>query len=207
MVNHTTPHTIIISGASGSGKSTAANYIATVMFPSQSVCLSADSYYLPRDARPPGAVDFDNPTAIEHDLLALHLAMLRDGASIHSPIYDFKQHDRTETVQVNPAPYIIIEGIFALHIASIRALGNMKIFIDADEEVCLARRLRRNIERDARSTDDDKAYFYAYVIPSIREYISPSQKYADYVIDNNGNIEQLKNRLNSIFSQHPKCAT
>ena len=155
-------HTIIgIAGASGAGKSRLARQLNDRLRATRSssdvAIVNEDSYYRRRDDLPFAdreKINYDHPAAIEHELLVEHLAALRRGEAVEVPRYYYGQHNRhAETDRLEPAKVLILEGILILHIPELRELLDLKLYVDVPMDICLARRLRRDmVERD-RSLD------------------------------------------------------
>ncbi|MCH8193995.1 MAG: uridine kinase, partial [Planctomycetes bacterium] len=138
-----------IAGASGSGKTLVAKRIVDHLGPDKAVIIQEDSYYqdLSDMARPErGGMNFDHPDAFDHDLLAGQLRQLLEGESISQPIYDYRTHCRQrETMAVDPASVIILEGILIFTCAELRELMDIRVFVDTPLDICLARRLERDV--------------------------------------------------------------
>src|SRR6185295_17389588 len=136
-----------VAGGTGSGKTTVAEKIVEGLPPGASALIDHDSYYrdrshLPSDARQ--AINYDHPDAIETELLVQHLGELRAGRAVEIPRYDFRQHARrAETRRIEPAPAIIVEGILVLADERLRAMIDLKLFVDTDADIRLMRRMQR----------------------------------------------------------------
>ncbi|XWV25194.1 mg417 protein [Tupanvirus deep ocean] len=185
-----TPYIIGICGASGSGKSFIAKVISETirkMFPktcAEIVIISQDSYYKGGDAE----TNYDVPAAIDFDLLVSHLQKLIYGESIECPIYDFSTHSRKkETNTINPCKIIIVEGILIFTQEELRDLFNMKIFIDAATPTQIFRRIHRDQSERGRNLHEIWQRYERDVWPSYSEYVSPSSKFADIIINNFNN--------------------
>lgn len=147
MASGQAPYLIGIAGPSGAGKSALARALIGGL-PGSAVILSMDSYYRdfadqPPDERP--AVNFDHPDALDDGLLLAHLGRLAQGGAVDRPVYCFATHRRAAaTARVDPADFVIVEGLLALHWADVRALFRTAVFVDLADEACLRRRLVRD---------------------------------------------------------------
>ncbi|HKT09883.1 MAG TPA: uridine kinase [Gemmatimonadaceae bacterium] len=174
-----------IAGGSGSGKSTLARNVATAS-PVPVVTLDMDGYYrnfthLSDEER--RRVNWDHPDASDLDLLARHIGELAAGHRIDKPVYDFVRHLREcETISVDPAPVIIVDGILLLADARVRDLCDIKVFVDADADIRLARRIRRDIRERGRPIDEILWQYETTVRPMHLEFVEPSKRYADLIV-------------------------
>ena len=204
-------HTIIgIAGASGAGKSRLACQLNDRMRSTRSssdvAIVNEDSYYRRRDDLPFAdreKINYDHPAAIEHELLVEHLAALRRGEAVEVPRYDYGQHNRhAETDRLEPAKVLILEGILILHIPELRELLDLKLYVDVPMDICLARRLRRDmVERD-RSLDSVLQQYDTTVRPMFFQFIEPSKQHADLIIPHGGeNRSALHVLLNHLDRQ------
>lgn len=182
----TAPLIIGVAGGSGSGKTTIADAIASEIAPGQSVMMQHDAYYrdlshLSFDERVD--VNFDHPDSLESDLFAAHLASLRRGEPIQRPVYDFAEHVRiSETQRVEPCPVVIVEGILVLGEPGLRDLMDVRIFVDTDADLRLARRLKRDVAERGRSVDSVLTQYLATVRPMHMQFVEPSKRHADVII-------------------------
>ena len=127
--------------------------------------------------------NFDHPSAFDEDLLLDTLARLKRGQAVDVPIYDFATHQRAEeTIRVNPADVIVIEGILVLHMKRIRELCDMKVFVDTDDDVRLARRIKRDVSVRGREVSGVIEQYTRFVKPAFDNFVAPSRKHADVVI-------------------------
>ncbi|HEX6814550.1 MAG TPA: uridine kinase [Gemmatimonadaceae bacterium] len=174
-----------IAGGSGSGKSTLARNVAAAS-PVPVVTLDMDGYYrnfthLSDEERQ--RANWDHPDAFDLDLLARHVRQLAAGHRIDKPVYDFVRHLRASaTVSVDPAPVVIIDGILLLADARVRDLCDIKVFVDADADVRLMRRIRRDIRERGRPIDEILEQYATTVRPMHVEFIEPSKRYADLIV-------------------------
>jgi uridine kinase len=194
-----------IAGGTGSGKSTIAKRIAAMLPEGGTALLEYDAYYrdfsrLPLDER--AHLNFDHPDSLEADLLAAHLEALKGGAAVEVPLYDFKTHRRLEeTRPVAPAPVVIVEGILLFVEERLRALMDIKIFVDTDPDIRVFRRIRRDLEQRGRTFDSVREQYYRTVRPMHLQFVEPSKRWADLIIPEGGNnqvaLEVLAARLRS----------
>jgi len=148
-------------------------------------------------------VNYDHPSSLETELLVKHLESLRSGVAIEHPVYDFANHLRAEeTVRVEPARVVVIEGILVLSDAQLRSELDLKIFVDTDPDLRLARRLERDISERGRSVESVITQYFATVRPMHLEFVEPSRRYADLIIPEGYNpaavatvVELIRSRL------------
>jgi uridine kinase len=187
---HPEPLVIGIAGGSGSGKTTVAQEILNRVGPDRIAFLQHDSYYKDLTGLPPtqrAEVNFDHPNSLETDLLISHVISLRDGHSVQVPIYNFSTHSRTDqTFTVAPHRVILVEGILIFVEASLRALFDIKIFVDTDADIRFIRRLQRDLTERGRTTDSVIKQYQATVRPMHLEFVEPSKRYADVIIPEGG---------------------
>lgn len=174
-----------IAGGSGSGKSTLARNVA-VASPVPVVTLDMDGYYrnfthLSDEER--RRVNWDHPDALDLELFAGHIGELAAGHRIDKPVYDFVRHLRVcDTAPVDPAPVIIVDGILLLADARVRDLCDIKVFVDADADIRLMRRIRRDIRERGRPIDEILEQYETTVRPMHVEFVEPSRRYADLIV-------------------------
>ncbi|MCX7625395.1 MAG: uridine kinase [Candidatus Sumerlaeaceae bacterium] len=178
-----------IAGGSGSGKTLVARSIGEAVG-KQVVVIGQDSYYLDRSDLPfeeRAKINYDHPDAFDTPLLVEHLTRLRDGFPIDMPIYNYAMHARlTETIRVEPAPIIIVEGILVLAIAAIRQLLDVKVFVDTDADVRFIRRLTRDVKERGRSLQSVIDQYLDVVRIMHLEFVEPSKRYADIIVPEGG---------------------
>ena len=180
-----------VAGGSGSGKTTVVRRIRDALRPAADVAvIHHDSYYRDGSAltlAERAAVNYDHPDSLETELLIRHLTALLRGESIHVPVYDFTNHVRTaETRRVEPRPVVIVDGILILWDRALRDLMDVKIFVDADADVRLARRLRRDVEERGRDPESVLDQYMETVRPMHLEFVEPSKRYADVILPRGG---------------------
>ncbi|MEZ4875306.1 MAG: uridine kinase [Flavobacteriaceae bacterium] len=178
-----------IAGGTGSGKTTVVEQIVSEL-PENEVCvISQDSYYhdtshLSFNERV--KINFDHPKAIDFDLLVTHLKELRKGNTVEQPVYSFVEHNRTkETVTTYPKKVIIVEGILILTHPEIRELFDVKLYVHADSDERLIRRLRRDIAERGRDLNEVLNRYQSTLKPMHQEFIEPTKEYADIIIPTN----------------------
>ncbi len=179
-----TPLFIGVAGGSGSGKTTVAEALVEAI--EGVVLIEHDWYYrdmpeLSHEER--SRVNYDHPDSLETDLLVKHLEALRAGQPIDHPVYDFTEHLRSDrTVLVAPARVVVVEGILVLAEPDLRSLLDLKVFIDTDSDLRLARRLERDIRERGRSVESVLAQYIATVRPMHNEFVEASKRHADIII-------------------------
>ena len=178
-----------IAGGTGSGKTTVVDQIIAEL-PADEVCvISQDSYYhdtshLSFEDRK--KINFDHPKAIDFDLLVSHLMELRQGNSFEQPVYSFVEHNRTgETITTYPKKVIIVEGILILSHPEIREMFDIKIFVHADSDERLIRRLKRDIATRGRDLEEVLQRYQNTLKPMHQQFIEPTKEFADIIIPTN----------------------
>jgi len=194
MKNQKPAMTIGIAGGTVSGKSTLAKALLHT-YASRGACLiDLDSYYFDRShlTEPERArLNYDEPDAIDHALLAQQLALLAGGESIEKPLYCFGSHTRSGRETVEPVSVIIVEGLFAFWDRSVRDLLDYKIFVDADADLRFIRRLKRDIAERGRTTESVIEQYETTVRPMHQMYIEKQRSLADVVLQNNHASDDL----------------
>ena len=178
-----------IAGGTGSGKTTLMNNLIS-RFQGDVTVLSHDNYYKRHDEltyEERTKLNYDEPAALETDLMARHLDILRSGRSIDCPVYDFSAHNRSDdTIRIDPKPVIIVEGILIFENEELRDLMDIRIFVDTDADVRLCRRIKRDVEKRGRSLDSVLTQYQNTVKPMHERYVEPSKKYANLVVPEGG---------------------
>ena len=191
-----------IAGGTGSGKTTLMKRLVE-RFGNDVTVLSHDNYYRRRDEMPFAErckLNYDEPAALETDLMARHLDALRHGQAIDCPVYDFSQHNRSgETVRIEPKRVIIVEGILIFENAALRQLMDIKIFVDTDADVRLCRRIRRDVRERGRTLESVIEQYQTTVKPMHEKYVEPSKRYAHIVVPEGGKnavaLEMIEGRI------------
>ena len=178
-----------IAGGTGSGKTTLMKNIID-RFGDVVTVLSHDNYYRRHDEltyEQRCKINYDEPAALETDLMAHHLDLLRQGQPIECPVYDFAQHNRSDdTIIVVPKSVIIVEGILIFENEPLRELMDIKIFVDTDADVRLCRRIKRDVNKRGRTLESVLTQYQETVKPMHEKYVEPSKKYADLVVPEGG---------------------
>ena len=178
-----------IAGGSGSGKTTLLKRIIETFGPSITV-ISHDNYYKRHDEltyEERCKLNYDEPAALETDFMVRQLEQLRQGQEILCPVYDFTVHNRSEeTILIKPEKVIIVEGILIFENKALRDLMDIKIFVDADADIRICRRIKRDVNKRGRSLESVITQYQETVKPMHEKYVEPSKKYADIVVPQGG---------------------
>ena len=178
-----------IAGGSGSGKTTLLKNILETFGPAITV-ISHDNYYKRHDEltyEERCKLNYDEPAALETELMVQQLDQLRNGQEILCPVYDFTVHNRSdETTLIKPERVIIVEGILIFENKQLRDLMDIKIFVDADADVRICRRIKRDVNKRGRSLESVISQYQDTVKPMHEKYVEPSKKYADIVVPEGG---------------------
>ena len=184
------PLVIGVAGGSGSGKSTVARNVAAALGDASVAFLDMDAYYsdhshLPLDER--RKVNWDHPNAFDWDLLVDQLTRLASGDAIDKPVYDFVTHARSDqTLRIPPSDVVVIDGILLFVDARVRDLCDVKVFVDADADVRLIRRIRRDMAKRGRPLPEILEQYLSTVQPMHLEFVEPSKRYADVIVPRGG---------------------
>ncbi len=214
MSKRSTPLVIGIAGGSGSGKTTLAQIIRDRVGMQRIAYLPHDAYYKDLSNLPPNqriAVNFDHPDSLETELLSQHILTLKEYLPVDLPVYDFKNHIRTQdTIHVSPKSIIMVEGILIFSDASLRKLLDVKIFVDTDSDIRFIRRLERDIAERGRTTESVIHQYLTTVRPMHLEFVEPSKRYADVIVPEGGlntvAMEMVVARLESLLSLEEQSA-
>ena len=178
-----------IAGGTGSGKTTLMRNLITE-FSDVVTVLSHDNYYKRHDEltyEERCKLNYDEPAALETDLMARHLDILRRGGEIDCPVYDFTVHNRSdETIRISPEKVIIVEGILIFENKELRDLMDIKVFVDTDADVRLCRRIVRDVRERGRTLESVVDQYQTTVKPMHEQYVEPSKKYADIIVPEGG---------------------
>src|SRR5262245_45849999 len=204
-----------IAGGSGSGKTLVARTIVRELGSKRVVVIDQDSYYkdleqvpfLDREAR-----NFDHPDAFDWDLLLRHIRELLAGQAIQQPVYDYSFHRRTpETRRISDHLVVVLEGILIFHDPELRALMDIKLYVDADSDVRLIRRLRRDLTERGRSVDAILHQYEESVRPMHLQFVEPSKRFADVIIPGGGHnkvaIDLVKTKIRELLRERGVDAT
>ncbi|PSQ99607.1 MAG: uridine kinase [Bacteroidetes bacterium SW_11_64_17] len=203
----TPPVVIGIAGGSGSGKTTVLNRIIGEFGPDPIAVLDHDAYYRDLSHLSPekrARFNFDHPDALETELMTEHLDALIEGEAIEKPVYDFTTHTRAEeTETVEPRPVIIIEGILVLAESSLEERMDIKIYVDAADDIRLMRRIRRDLQERDRSIEGILRQYERTVRPMHLEFVEPSKREADIIIPRGGHnqvaIQMVMSRIQELL--------
>jgi uridine kinase len=190
-----------IAGWSGSGKTTLARELADQL---DATLFPLDLYYrdlsqFPLDSR--HKRNFDHPDSLESELIVEHVRALANGKTIQRPVYDFKTHSRVAGAfdTVTPAGVVIVEGILALHYAELRPLYTFSIYVNAPHDVCLARRIHRDMRERGRTEESVREQFEATARPMADLYVTPSAARASVIVEGTDaldwSVEQILQRM------------
>ncbi|KAI3369104.1 hypothetical protein L3Q82_026070 [Scortum barcoo] len=193
--NNRQPFLIGVAGGTASGKSSVCSKIMEMLGQNeidhhqrQVAILSQDSFYRVLTAEQKakalkGQFNFDHPDAFDNDLIIATLWDIKEGKTVHIPVYDFVSHSRKEeTVTVYPADVVLFEGILMFYSQKIRDLFQMKLFVDTDADTRLSRRVLRDISERGRDLESVLAQYITFVKPAFEEFCLPTKKYADVII-------------------------
>ena len=191
-----------IAGGSGSGKTTLMNNVIA-QFGGEITVLSHDNYYKRHDDltyEERCGLNYDEPAALETDLMARQLDQLRHGQAIDCPVYDFTVHNRSnETIRIEPKKVIIVEGILIFENQPLRDLMDIRIYVDTDADVRVCRRVKRDVRKRGRSLESVLEQYQQTVKPMHEKYVEPSKKYAHLVVPEGGkNVVALDMIMNYI---------
>ncbi|KAL4192526.1 hypothetical protein AMTRI_Chr06g172430 [Amborella trichopoda] len=209
------PFVIGVSGGTASGKTTVCDMIIQQLHDHRVVLVNQDSFYRGLTAEELEHVqeyNFDHPgNAFDTEQLLECVGKLKCGHSVQVPIYDFKRHQRSSDAfrQVNASDVIILEGILVFHDQRVRNLMNMKIFVDTDADIRLARRIRRDTVERGRDINSVLEQYAKFVKPAFDDFVLPSKKYADVIIprggDNHVAIDLIVQHIRTKLGQHDLC--
>jgi uridine kinase len=199
-----------ISGPSASGKSLLANTIVKELGSEQVVVISEDAYYkdnshLPLEERE--KINYDHPNSLDHALLCEHLCQLRMGKSVQIPIYSHSKHLRlSETQTIGQHAIIVLEGILLFSDKALREIMDIRIFMSTPLDVCLTRRLKRDVVERHRSFESVLHQYETTVRPMYLQFIEPSSRYADIIVPRGGEnriaIEMIQAKMRELLGLH-----
>ena len=191
-----------IAGGTGSGKTTLMKNLIEE-FKEDVTILSHDNYYKRHDDltyEERCGLNYDEPAALETDLMAYHLDQLRHGQAIDCPVYDFTQHNRSdETIRIEPRKVIIVEGILIFENQPLRELMDIRVFVDTDADVRLCRRIKRDVNKRGRSLESVLQQYQETVKPMHEMYVEPSKKHANIIVPEGGKnlvaLDMIRGRI------------
>jgi len=209
------PLIIGIAGGSGSGKSTVARNVAQALHAESVAFIDMDAYYrdhahLPLSER--RKVNWDHPDAFDWELLLGQLERLQAGVAVEKPVYDFVTHTRSNrTIVVPPAQVVVIDGILLFSDERVRDVCDVKVFVDADADIRLIRRIRRDINKRGRPLDEVIEQYLTTVQPMHLQFVEPSKRYADVIVPRGGHnaiaiemiVAKIQRRLASARTATP----
>ena len=194
-----------IAGGSGSGKTTLMNNIVS-RFSEDITVLSHDSYYRRHDDmtyEERCQLNYDEPAALETELMVKHLNLLRQGQAIDCPVYDFTVHNRSDEVtRIEPSRVIIVEGILIFENEALRDLMDIRIFVDTDADIRLCRRGKRDVNKRGRSLESVLTQYQQTVKPMYEKYVEPSKKYAHILVPEGGKNTIAQEFIISLLEKH-----
>ena len=194
-------HIIAIGGPSCAGKTDLAKTLSRAL---SAAILPLDAYYrdlsfMPLESRT--RFNFDIPESIDHTLLREHLTALAAGKPVHRPVYDWRVHTRSPIREtLTPGAFLIFEGLFTLHWDDLRPLLKTKVYVDAPDPVCLARRQVRDVLERGRTVESVHKQFVETVRPMAELYVRPTRRYADIVVSGETPIEQSTAQIKAHLS-------
>jgi len=195
-----------IAGGTGSGKTTLAKGIKKAL--GKDAVLLCHDYYYNKNADMPYeercVQNYDHPGSLETDLLIEHVNELREGRQIKRPVYSFVTHARQEeTIEVNPAKVIIIEGILLFENPALREVMDIKVYVDTDSDIRLSRRIKRDVNERGRSLNSVLEQYVNIVKPMHEQFVEPNRKHADVIIPEGGYnqvvLSMITDRLKSFL--------
>ena len=199
-----------IAGGTGSGKTTLMKNIIQ-RFGEAVTVLSHDNYYRRHDElalEERSQLNYDEPAALETDLMAAHLERLRRGEAIDCPVYDFTVHNRSDaTIRVEPQRVIIVEGILIFENEPLRNLMDIRIFVDTDADIRLCRRIKRDVNKRGRTLESVLMQYQQTVKPMHDKYVEPSKRFADIVVPEGGKYKVALEMIMGRIQRHLRGET
>jgi len=198
-----------VAGGTGSGKTTVSRRIWEAVGRERIAYLQHDNYYKDQShltAEERARTNYDHPDSLETSLMVSHLRELRAGRPVNIPVYDFSIHNRSkETLRINPAKVILVEGILIFVEPTLSELMDMRIFVDTDADIRFIRRLRRDMVERGRSLDSIVQQYLGTVRPMHMEFVEPSKRYADIIVpqggDNRVAMEMIVSRIQALLRE------
>ena len=200
----TRPLVVGIAGCSGSGKTTLARELATQL---DATLFPLDLYYrdlsqFPLDTR--HKRNFDHPDSLESELILEHVRDLAAGRTIQRPVYDFRTHSRVHGIHdpITPTRVVLVEGILALHYPELLPLYGFSIYVNAPHDVCLARRIYRDMRERGRTEESVREQFHATARPMAERFVLPSARHASITVEGteslDWSVERILHRLHEL---------
>jgi len=209
------PLIIGVAGGTGSGKSTVARNVAQALQTESVAFIDMDAYYLnfahlPLPDR--RKINWDHPETFDWELLVGQLTQLAAGESIEKPVYDFVSHTRSDrTLVVPPAHVVVVDGILLFSDARVRDLCDVKVFVDADPDIRLIRRIRRDMSKRGRPLDEILEQYVTTVQPMHLQFVEPTKRYADVIVPRGGHnavaIEMIVAKIQRRIANARESAT
>lgn len=196
-----------VAGGTGSGKTTIVKRLVEALGPGQVTRIEQDRYYrdlsvMPLDAR--GARNFDHPDSFEFELLLDHVSQLAAGRDVDAPRYDFRIHAReTATDRLPARPVIVVEGIMVLADPRLRAIMDVRVYVDTDDDIRFIRRLQRDIVERGRTVESVIEQYRATVKPMHLEFVEPSKRYAHVIVPEGGHNDVAVEMLLKLVTVGP----
>ena len=202
-------HLIGICGGSGSGKTLVASSVQEALGADNVLLIEQDSYYrdlshLPLSER--HKVNFDHPSAFDNDLLLKHLNLLLNGEAVQMPEYDYVQHTRSDRVRdILPRTVILLDGILVFEDPRLREVMDIRVYVDAEMDIRLSRRIRRDISERGRTLESVLDQWETQVRPMHDQFVEPFKRYADIIIPQGGMntvaVDMLVTKVRSLLPQ------
>jgi uridine kinase len=191
MSRSSAPHVVAIAGPSGSGKTSLARLLAGRV-PGGGVVVALDAYYRDQRGVPDDELNVDVPAALDHVLLIEQVTALAAGRPVRQPVYDYATHARLEDTRgVDPAPFVILEGLFALYWPDVRAVLTTPVYLDLAHNECLARRIARDVAERGRQAEAVRQHYERSVRPMYDRHVHPTRVHARFVLDGAQPLEAL----------------
>lgn len=202
------PLLMLVAGGSASGKSTVVTEILNKAGLEDVLIIKHDDYYLNQDhltMEQRKKVNYDHPDALDNQLLLHHVQTLLDGFPIEKPVYDFVAYTRAkQTETFHPKPVIIVEGILILADVHIRALSDLNLFVELDDDTRFIRRMLRDVKERGRSLDSVVEHYQNTVKPMFYEFVKPSKRFAHVIIPNDNKhdiaVDLIAAKINHVLS-------
>lgn len=189
------PHVIGIAGPSGSGKTSLARLVAERV-PGGGVVIALDAYYRDQSGIPEHEINVDEPDALDHTLVVAQVGALARGEPVQQPLYDYATHARLAgTRRVEPAPFVIVDGLFVLYWDDVRRHIHTPVFLSLDHRACLARRIARDVVERGRSEETVRSMYERNVRPMYDRYVHPTRQHARLILDATEPLDTLAGQL------------